>query len=87
MHPVVMCANKQHVIAMYAIRPIAFAEELTFDYNSVTESEEEHRSAVCLCGTSQCRGAFLALAAATDDSHAQVLQSFTPSFLFCLNDD
>ncbi|PNH11707.1 Transportin-1 [Tetrabaena socialis] len=34
-------------------------EELTFDYSSVTESEKEFRSAICLCGTRNCRGSYL----------------------------
>lgn len=68
---VVMSAGGRFVIGMYATRDIAFSEELTFDYNSVTESEDEHRAAVCLCGTRACRGSFVALAAA--DTYMQVL--------------
>ncbi|KAG2481828.1 hypothetical protein HYH03_019206, partial [Edaphochlamys debaryana] len=46
-------------IAMYTKRPILFGEELTFDYQSVTESEKEFREAICLCGTRNCRGSYL----------------------------
>ncbi len=76
-HPsqVVMSAGGRYVIAMFATRDIAFSEELTFDYNSVTESEEEHRESVCLCGTRFCRGSFLAMAAS--DSYTQVSESET----------
>ena len=34
-------------------------EELCWDYASVTESEREFRAAICLCGSSKCRGSFL----------------------------
>ena len=40
-------------------------EELTFDYNSVTESQEEYAAAVCLCGSQSCRGSFLGFAHST----------------------
>lgn len=40
-------------------------EELTFDYSSVTESEKEFRSAICLCGTRNCRGSYLYYAGST----------------------
>lgn len=46
-------------IALTTTRDVAAGEELTIDYNSVTTSEEEYRSAVCLCGSAQCRGSFL----------------------------
>ena len=75
-----MSANGRFVIAMYAIRDITFSEELTFDYNSVTESEEEHKDGVCLCGTQFCRGSFIALAAA--DSYNQVLNDYMIIFVF-----
>lgn len=70
---VVMIANQQYTIGMYAIKDIEFGEELTFDYNSVTESEEEWRSAVCLCGTSFCRGSFLGYS--SFKNHELVLQA------------
>ena len=81
---VVMSAGGRYVIAMFATRDIAFSEEMTFDYNSVTESEEEHQESVCLCGTRFCRGSFLAMAAS--DSYTQVsefLSLFVVAF-FCV---
>jgi SET domain-containing protein len=49
-------------VAMHTLRPIRKGEELTFDYQSVTESEKEAKSALCLCGTRHCRGSYLAWA-------------------------
>ena len=46
-------------LAMTTLRRIEMGEELTFDYNAVTESLVEYRQAVCLCGYSNCRGSFL----------------------------
>ena len=46
-------------IALYTLRKIRKGEELTFDYSCVTESEKEFRAAICLCGTTACRGSFL----------------------------
>jgi len=46
-------------LAVYALRDIKPGEELTFNYNSVTESEQEYRDAVCLCGTLSCSGYYL----------------------------
>ena len=44
-------ANGKYVIGMYCLKNIKYGEELTFDYYSVTESEHEYRSAICLCGS------------------------------------
>ena len=49
----------KYSIAMFALRPIAPGEELTFDYCSFTESETEFRNSVCLCGTLLCKGHYL----------------------------
>ena len=49
----------RHSIALRALRYIEPGEELTQDYNCVTESLDEFRAAVCLCGTASCRGSFL----------------------------
>ncbi len=54
-----MTAGDRLTIAVYTLRRIGKGEELTFDYSSVTESEKEFKAAVCLCGTSSCRGSFL----------------------------
>jgi hypothetical protein len=51
-------------------------EELTFDYNAVTESLEEYQAAVCLCGCSKCRGSFLHFA--TADCYQQVPNRNSP---------
>lgn len=56
---VVVSCKGRLTIAVYTTRRIEAREELTFDYSSVTESEKEYRAAVCLCGTSSCRGSFL----------------------------
>jgi len=50
-----MAVGGKFIIAVYALRDIAFGEELTFDYSSVTEDEVEFRAAICLCGSSKCR--------------------------------
>ncbi|KNC76485.1 hypothetical protein SARC_11016, partial [Sphaeroforma arctica JP610] len=55
----VMAVNGRFVLAVYTVRDIKYGEELCFDYNSVTESIDEYRKAVCLCGTSKCRQSFL----------------------------
>lgn len=56
---VTMVAQGTYVIGMYAIRDIYYGEELTFDYASVTDSAEESKDAVCLCGSEYCRGTYL----------------------------
>lgn len=54
-------ANKHiHDLALFAVRDIARGEELTFDYVAgVDDHESNHDTtnmAVCLCGSSNCRG-------------------------------
>ena len=56
---VVTTIDGKYNICVFAIKPIAFGEELTFDYNSVTEDKDEFRRAVCLCSSGICRGSFL----------------------------
>lgn len=56
---VVMVVNGKFKIAVYTLRPISYGEELTFDYSSVTEDENEFKASICLCGATKCRGAFL----------------------------
>ena len=51
-----------HNRGVHAACTSAPAKELTFDYASVTESEKEFRTAICLCGTRNCRGSFLTFA-------------------------
>ncbi|XP_073279990.1 histone-lysine N-methyltransferase ATXR3-like [Primulina huaijiensis] len=57
----VTAVDGQYQIGIYSVRPIAYGEEITFDYNSVTESKEEYEVSVCLCGNQVCRGSFLNL--------------------------
>ena len=52
----------RYSIGMYTQRNIKFGEELCFNYCSFTESEDEFRSAACLCGSGVCTGRFLNLA-------------------------
>ncbi len=59
---VVMSCGGRLTIAVYTLRYVHPGEELTFDYASVTESEKEFRTAICLCGTRSCRGTFLMFA-------------------------
>ena len=49
---------------MTTVRPVCYGEELTFDYGAVTDSIMEYQSAICLCGSLQCRGSFLHFAGA-----------------------
>ena len=58
---VVMVSNKKYVIGMYAMRDISVDEELTFDYNSITENQKEYQMAICLCSSYNCRGHYLIL--------------------------
>ncbi|GAB4859487.1 hypothetical protein Ancab_010954 [Ancistrocladus abbreviatus] len=57
----VTAVGGQYQIGIYTVRPIGFGEEITFDYNSVTESKEEYEASVCLCGSQVCRGSYLNL--------------------------
>ncbi|KAL9259116.1 Histone-lysine N-methyltransferase ATXR3-like protein [Drosera capensis] len=57
----VTAVDGYYQIGIYTVRPIGFGEEVTFDYNSVTESKEEYEASVCLCGSQVCRGSYLNL--------------------------
>ncbi|KAL8153058.1 hypothetical protein V2J09_010818 [Rumex salicifolius] len=57
----VTAVGGHYQIGIYSVRPILFGEEITFDYNSVTESKEEYEASVCLCGSQVCRGSYLNL--------------------------
>ncbi|BBN01324.1 [histone H3]-lysine4 N-trimethyltransferase ATXR3 [Marchantia polymorpha subsp. ruderalis] len=57
----ITAVNDTYIIGVYSLKPIKRGEELTFDYNSVTESKEEYNNAVCLCGSQGCRGSYLNL--------------------------
>ena len=72
----VAACNGELCLAMTTLRELEIGEELTFDYNAVTESLNEYRSAVCLCGHGRCRGSFLHFA--TADCYQQVLNRNSP---------
>ncbi|XP_030546348.1 histone-lysine N-methyltransferase ATXR3 [Rhodamnia argentea] len=57
----VTAVDGQYQIGIYSVRKIQYGEEITFDYNSVTESKEEYEASVCLCGSQVCRGSYLNL--------------------------
>eukprot|EP00850_Spirogloea_muscicola_P023604 SM000371S13656 [mRNA] locus=s371:52674:63220:- [translate_table: standard] len=61
----VTAVDGKYMIGVYTLRQILPGEELTFDYNSVTESQEEYKQAVCLCGHRLCKGSYLSLNSAT----------------------
>lgn len=56
---VLMVSQGKYTIGMFATKDVSFGEELTFDYNSVTEKEQEFKDAICLCSTFSCRGNYL----------------------------
>lgn len=68
-----MAAGGKYSIGMYALRDIECGEELTFDYSSVTDSEKEYMTAVCLCGSYNCRGTYLGLA--NTNTFDQIIQT------------
>lgn len=72
----VAAVNGELTLAMTTLRKMTIGDELTFDYNAVTESLNEYQSAVCLCGRGQCRGSFLHFA--TADCYQQVLNRNSP---------
>ncbi len=47
-------------------RRVELGEELCMDYYSITTSEVEWKAAICLCGTTSCRGSFLHYATQDD---------------------
>ena len=51
-------------IGMFSQKSVKYGEELCFNYCASTESEEEFRTAACLCGSTICQGTFLSLAIA-----------------------
>eukprot|EP00571_Detonula_confervacea_P014493 CAMPEP_0172307760 /NCGR_PEP_ID=MMETSP1058-20130122/8537_1 /TAXON_ID=83371 /ORGANISM="Detonula confervacea, Strain CCMP 353" /LENGTH=3131 /DNA_ID=CAMNT_0013020015 /DNA_START=168 /DNA_END=9563 /DNA_ORIENTATION=+ len=72
----VVSLNGKLSLSMTTLRDLELGEELTFDYNAVTESVNEYRFAVCLCGQRKCRGSFLHFA--TADCYQQVLSRNSP---------
>lgn len=59
---------------MYSLKDIQYGEELCFNYCSLTESEKEYESAVCLCGTEYCTGRYLQLA--SDKKHLAMMKQY-----------
>jgi len=55
----VVSFNGELTLALVTLRDIEQGEELTFDYNAVTENGSECMAAVCLCGSSKCRHSYL----------------------------
>jgi hypothetical protein len=72
----VVALNGKLSLAMTTLRDLEQGEELTFDYNAVTESANEYRFAICLCGHRKCRGSFLHLTSAP--CYQQVLSRNCP---------
>eukprot|EP00804_Cyclotella_cryptica_P023246 CCRYP_000433-RA/>CCRYP_000433-RA protein AED:0.02 eAED:0.02 QI:325/1/1/1/1/1/5/149/3140 len=72
----VVALNGKLSLSMTTLRDLEQGEELTFDYNAVTESLNEYRFAVCLCGHRKCRGSFLHLTSAP--CYQQVLSRNCP---------
>lgn len=70
----VTAVDGQYQIGIYSVRPIRYGEEITFDYNSVTESKEEYEASVCLCGSQVCRGSYLNLTG--EGAFQKVLKEF-----------
>ncbi len=67
-------------IALSTVKAVKCGEELTIDYSGVTTSEAEFCKAVCLCGTSGCRGSFLRFSGA--QGLDAVLHRFGPLMTF-----
>ena len=72
----VAAVNGKLTLAMCTLRELTIGDEVTFDYNAVTESLHEYQAAVCLCGQCRCRGSFLHYA--TADCYQQVLNRNSP---------
>uniref|UniRef100_F6GVG8 Uncharacterized protein n=1 Tax=Vitis vinifera TaxID=29760 RepID=F6GVG8_VITVI len=51
----------QYQIRIYNVLQIQYGEEITFDYNSVTESKKEYEESVCLCGSQVFQMSYLNL--------------------------
>ncbi|XP_022952501.1 histone-lysine N-methyltransferase ATXR3-like isoform X1 [Cucurbita moschata] len=70
----VTAVDGHYQIGIYSLRKIQYGEEITFDYNSVTESKEEYEASVCLCGSHVCRGSYLNLTG--DGAFLKVLEEW-----------
>eukprot|EP00494_Astrolonche_serrata_P029308 UN29575 len=56
---VVMAVNGYFTIGMYVSKSISYGEELTFDYNSITDFQNEYYNSVCYCSSNFCKGSYL----------------------------
>uniref|UniRef100_A0A6A7FXM5 Histone-lysine N-methyltransferase ATXR3 n=2 Tax=Hirondellea gigas TaxID=1518452 RepID=A0A6A7FXM5_9CRUS len=66
----VVASEGLYTIAVYTLRKISEGDEITFDYFCRTDSKDEAREAICLCGTKDCRGSFLFF---SDEDSDQIL--------------
>lgn len=71
---IIQVRKGEYSIGMYALKNIGYGEELCFNYCSLTESEKEFESAVCLCGTELCTGRYLQLA--SDKKHLALMKQY-----------
>lgn len=65
---VLTVSKEKYTVGMYATEAVKYGEELTFDYNSVTEKLYEHEKSVCLCSKYHCRGHYISLADTNENS-------------------
>jgi hypothetical protein len=49
----------KYAVEMWTVRAVAESEEICWDYQCRTDSEEEMRRALCCCGARQCRVSYL----------------------------
>ncbi|KAK3255404.1 hypothetical protein CYMTET_35411 [Cymbomonas tetramitiformis] len=85
----VRAVDGKYRLMMFLIRPVAHGEELTYNYNTITDSLQEFKAAVCLCGTRFCFGNYLSYAGGEaykevigeelrmSDRHAMLLEACT----------
>ena len=70
-------------VGVWTTRQVGVGEELCIDFAAETDVEEEAAAAVCLCGSSHCRGTFLFLSPpATSPLSAVCAHSLTLPHLF-----
>jgi len=74
---VVMASEGRYTIAIYAIKDIDYLEELTFDFNSITDDLQEYQNSLCLCCAKNCRVRYMSFAA---NEEFMISQNFLESF-------
>ncbi|KAF6169256.1 hypothetical protein GIB67_013686, partial [Kingdonia uniflora] len=67
----VIVVDGVYQIGVHTVCLIGYGEEITFDFNSVTESKEEYEASVCLCGSQVYRGSYLNLTGEGDYQKAE----------------